>query len=102
MNKDFEREFIAMEEWATEVQLRLGGKEKFNISSKREQILEDAILCTTFSVKTDLPSSEVTDIVVEVGANYRRGRRYFFIYDQDKRILFLLFYPYYILCCNKE
>lgn len=97
MNRDFAYEFQLLEEWARNVSSRLGG-DKFQLKAKREHIMEDAILCSIFTIATNLPSGEVTEAVVEAGKAYKRGRRYFFIYDQEKRMLFLLFYPYYILC----
>jgi len=95
MNKDFAREFEILEDWAREVARKLGTG--FDISGKRETILEDSILCATFFVDTELPASDVTNVLRETSENYRRGRRYFFLFDKPKKFLFLLFYPYYIL-----
>ena len=96
MNEYFRYEFEKLEEWARGVSQILGSG--FDILGKREQILENAILCTTFDVDTDLPSPEITSTILKVSEKYKRGRRFFFLFDKRKKFLFLLFYPYYIVC----
>jgi len=100
MNKDIQSEFKLLEEWARSVARSLGPG--FDILGKTEHILENAILCVTFKVSTELPARKVTKVVHETGKQYYRGRRYFFLFDRQKQFLFLLFYPFYIVCNEPE
>ena len=96
ISEEFEYEFSMMVDWAKTVQNRLG-VDNFILGECSKQVIEDSILCMTFQVSTRLPSSVVTDAVVESGQDFKRGRRYFFIFDKQKGFLFLLFYPYYTM-----
>jgi hypothetical protein len=94
MNEYFGAEFDKMDEWARKVSRELGPN--FDIIGKRETILDTYILMSSFTVETELSTQEVVDCVRRLGENYRRGRRHFFVFDKGRRLLFLLFYSYFL------
>lgn len=87
-------EFDVLDEWAREVVDILGG---YNLEMRERMVPFGMLVTASYYLETDQDSKMVTDVILEVGQRYSRGRRYFFSYHEEKKLMILVVHPFYLL-----
>lgn len=89
-----EKSFRDLRDWADKVQKKFRGR--LSLVERSQQLVEGYIASVFYTAEVDptLPAAVVIRYVHGQGMAYGGSARYFFVFDKEKKFLFLQIYAY--------